>query len=220
MGRRRLFQLSARYKRRLVKTPSEIFEENLNSDLVQAEGENIYLEQVFEEDLEEIEVGSNTSEGSSTETISSESEGEIDTFDITYSIQNWSLEFKIPHNAISLCNTLKHFKNMLISDAVAAHPRTPNYPDEGTVDEEIQKSLKKVADRVGKRMRYKYIQSIITVGKDFRNNISIFSIGSDLTSRPISLPGSSDYSTYVYFNVNSYVYYMIFRINKINYKLD
>ncbi|OXA49466.1 hypothetical protein Fcan01_15545 [Folsomia candida] len=41
---------------------------------------------------------------------------------------------------------------MLISDAVAAHPRTPNYPDEGTVDEEIQKSLKKVADRVGKRM--------------------------------------------------------------------
>ncbi|XP_035709153.1 uncharacterized protein LOC118437300 isoform X1 [Folsomia candida] len=153
MGRRRLFQLSARQKRRLVKRRSEIFEENLNSDLVQAEGENIYLEQVFEEDLEEIEVGSNTSEGSSTETISSESE-----------------------------------------DAVAAHPRTPNFPDEGTVDEEIHKSLKNVADRVGKR--------------------------SDLTSRPISLPGSSDYSTYVYFNVNSYVYYMIFRINKINYKLD
>ncbi|OXA38369.1 hypothetical protein Fcan01_26831 [Folsomia candida] len=156
MGRRRLFQLSARQKRRLVKRRSEIFEENLNSDLVQAEGENIYLEQVFEEHLEEIEVGSNTSEGSSTETISSESEGEIDTFDITYSIQNWSLEFKIPHNAISLCNTLKHFKNMLISDAVAAHPRTPNFPDEGTVDEEIQKSLKNVADRVGKRMRNRY----------------------------------------------------------------
>ncbi|OXA48135.1 hypothetical protein Fcan01_16923 [Folsomia candida] len=115
MGRRRLFQLSARQKRRLVKRRSEIFEENLNSDLVQAEGENIYLEQVFEEDLEEIEVGSNTSEGSSTETISSESE-----------------------------------------DAVAAHPRTPNFPDEGTVDEEIQKSLKNVADRVGKRMRNRY----------------------------------------------------------------
>ncbi|XP_035707905.1 uncharacterized protein LOC110843318 [Folsomia candida] len=112
MGRRRLFQLSARQKRRLVKRRSEIFEENLNSDLVQAEGENIYLEQVFEEDLEEIEVGSNTSEGSSTETISSE-----------------------------------------IEDAVAAHPRTPNFPDEGTVDEEIHKSLKNVADRVGKRMR-------------------------------------------------------------------
>ncbi|OXA37621.1 hypothetical protein Fcan01_27622 [Folsomia candida] len=95
MGRRRLFQLSARYKRRLVKTPSEIFEENFDSDLVQAERENIYSEQVFEEDLEEIEVG----------------------------------------------------------NEVAAHPRTPNYPDEGTVDEEIQKSLKKVADRVGKRMR-------------------------------------------------------------------
>ncbi|OXA42521.1 hypothetical protein Fcan01_22898 [Folsomia candida] len=115
MGRRRLFQLSARYKRRLVKTPSEIFEENFDSDLVQAERENIYSEQVFEEDLEEIEVG----------------------------------------------------------NAVAAHPRTPNYPDEGTVDEEIQKSLKKVADRVGKRMRYKYILSIITVAKDFRNNIKI-----------------------------------------------
>ncbi|OXA48086.1 hypothetical protein Fcan01_17349 [Folsomia candida] len=82
-------------------------------DLVQAERENIYSEQVFEEDLEEIEVG----------------------------------------------------------NAVAAQPRTPNYTDEGTVDEEIQKSLKKVADRVGKRMRYKYILSIITVAKDFRNNI-------------------------------------------------
>ncbi|XP_021945113.2 uncharacterized protein LOC110843420 [Folsomia candida] len=52
-------------------------------------------------------------------------------------------------------NSLVKVKGLrqLIKDAVAAHPRTPNYPDEGTVDEEIQKSLKKVADRVGKRMR-------------------------------------------------------------------
>ncbi|OXA55861.1 hypothetical protein Fcan01_08899 [Folsomia candida] len=156
MGRRRLFQLSARHKRRLVKNPSEIFEENLNSDLVQAEGENIYSEQVFEEDLEEIEVGSNTSE-SKIEKLKSAGGSEVATVveSILKKLMTDDLQAKYSLYGEKGKNSLVKVKGLrqLIKDAVAAHPRTPNYPDEGTVDEEIQKSLKKVADRVGKRMR-------------------------------------------------------------------
>ncbi|OXA59535.1 hypothetical protein Fcan01_05923 [Folsomia candida] len=159
MGRRRLFQLSARHKRRLVKKPNEIFEENLNSDLVQAEGENIYSEQVFEEDLEEIEVGSNTSE-SKIEKLKSAGGSEVATVveSILKKLMTDDLQAKYSLYGEKGKNSLVKVKGLrqLIKDAVAAHPRTPNYPDEGTVDEEIQKSLKKVADRVGKRMRNRY----------------------------------------------------------------